>query len=515
MADVVVMKGRPTAVSEDQRTAQQWTVRANGVDLKTLKSGESVEIGRKPLRPLPDDGLTRLNVVDINKSMSKRHAVFTVKEQGRAFIRDLNSTNGSYMVTENGQLIKMPTGRDIELPKSPMIVQFGDVKVTFERTDVSARAASEHAPAVSNLFEYADSEEKAPEPDLSDMSVDDILNLRSGEPTTLFRARNVAERVDSMKRAEEHSFAPETRTDAPEADELPSVSLVPSNDVAEEKPRDLFKDAAAKAAENATQQTSGDVSARSDESEPAEQSSGGSQSDTNGMVPVGKLFGAPASSPASVVLMPQSTSVSQPVASAPAHQPQAVESAEGVVSEDLAHRDASSKSVFAQNAPSEDVAADAASANAVPEENPPESISRVEASSEAAGYADSDGNERFRPHGEATVPTNETQTADITATITPIFQPGSVFDRVSKGGLAKQEQTIEVDGMTSDDAKRTDDFTVQFQMARHPELLPFLAMNTMLYDDLYAWLEALGDPDIDAALSRNAGYAEYRKATGK
>ena len=86
---------------------------------------------------------------------------------------------------------------------------------------------------------------------------------------------------------------------------------------------------------------------------------------------------------------------------------------------------------------------------------------------------------------------------------------------MSKGGLAKQEQTIEVDGMTSDDAKRTDDFTVQFQMARHPELLPFLAMNTMLYDDLYAWLEALGDPDIDAALSRNAGYAEYRKATGK
>ena len=102
-----------------------------------------------------------------------------------------------------------------------------------------------------------------------------------------------------------------------------------------------------------------------------------------------------------------------------------------------------------------------------------------------------------------------------TAAFKPIFEPGSVFDRVSKGGLAKQEQTIEVDGLTSDDAKRTDDFTVQFQMARHPELLPFLAMNPSLYDDLYAWLGALGNQDIDAALAHNPGYEEYRKAVGK
>ncbi len=77
----------------------------------------------------------------------------------------------------------------------------------------------------------------------------------------------------------------------------------------------------------------------------------------------------------------------------------------------------------------------------------------------------------------------------------PLSNPDRVFDRVSKGELAKQEQTIEVDGMTSDDAKRTDDFTVQFEMARHPELLPFLAMNPSLYDDLYAWLGAFGNTD--------------------
>ena len=106
-------------------------------------------------------------------------------------------------------------------------------------------------------------------------------------------------------------------------------------------------------------------------------------------------------------------------------------------------------------------------------------------------------------------------TPDETSVFKPAFEPGSVFDRVAKGELAKQEQTIEVDGLTSDDAKRTYDFTVQFEMARHPELLPFLAMNPSLYDDLYAWLGALGNADIDAALSHNPGYAEYRKAVGK
>ena len=120
--------------------------------------------------------------------------------------------------------------------------------------------------------------------------------------------------------------------------------------------------------------------------------------------------------------------------------------------------------------------------------------------------------ERFRPSASR----NDIEPSiDATVTFTPVFEPGSVFERVSKGGFVKQEQTIEVDGLTSDDAKRTDDFTVQFEMARHPQLLPFLAMNPSLYDDLYAWLSALGNQDIDAALSRNPGYAEYRKAVGK
>ena len=91
-------------VSEDQRTAQQWIVGVGESDLKTVKSGESVELGRKPLRPLADDGYSRLDIADSNKSMSKRHAVFAVDDNGTATIRDLNSTNGSFVVCPNGEL---------------------------------------------------------------------------------------------------------------------------------------------------------------------------------------------------------------------------------------------------------------------------------------------------------------------------------------------------------------------------------------------------------------------------
>ena len=116
---VLCVKGRPTTVSEDQRTAQQWTVKVDGTELKKLESGESVEIGRKPLRPLMDDGFARLDIMDANKSMSKRHAIFSVDAQGNASVRDLKSTNGSFVVADNGQLMRLPADEDFQLPTTP------------------------------------------------------------------------------------------------------------------------------------------------------------------------------------------------------------------------------------------------------------------------------------------------------------------------------------------------------------------------------------------------------------
>lgn len=85
------------------------------------------------------------------------------------------------------------------------------------------------------------------------MSVDDILNLRAGEPTALFNARNVANRVNLMQRSERQSFAP-VRSNEPDYGDLPSVSLVQHNDVVDNAPRDLFADAAAEADAVAEQQ---------------------------------------------------------------------------------------------------------------------------------------------------------------------------------------------------------------------------------------------------------------------
>ena len=98
---------------------------------------------------------------------------------------------------------------------------------------------------------------------------------------------------------------------------------------------------------------------------------------------------------------------------------------------------------------------------------------------------------------------------------TPAFEPGSVFEKVSQGEFDSHHEVIEAGGYTSDEAKQTADFSEQFEMAKYPELLPYLAMNTGLYDDLYAWLAAQSNSDVDEALARNSGYDAYRKTMGK
>ena len=469
--------------------ARQWIVTVDGNNLKKLSSGESVEIGRKPLRPLADDGFDRLDIMDSNKSMSKRHALFSVDDQGNGLVKDLHSTNGSFIVTDNGQLMRLPAGEDVTLPSLSVTLQFGDVRVSFEaeqaeQTEGQNEAAPETVPdthdAVPNLFAYAVSDDAPQEPDAADMSVDDILNLRAGEPTAFFHARNVTDRADAMRQAEHRSFAPKHAAQSQSEDGFDSVRLVQNNTTAEDKPRDLFADAAAEAQAAAADDSSNEQELIADPVEPSAATEALSRTVAeHDTIPVDRLFSArPHTTDASPVGNDEHPIAREPVHGAPAQQPAAVE------------EPASEPDVVQQPfKPSQEPA----------HADQPEQVEQP--------VADDD---RFRPQ------TSQPQTApDETAAFTPIFEPGSVFDRVSKGGLAKQEQTIEVDGLTSDEAKRTDDFTVQFQMARHPELLPFLAMNPSLYDDLYAWLGALGNQDIDAALAHNSGYAEYRKAIGK
>ena len=461
----------------------EWTVKINGVDRISVKPGECVEIGRKPLRPLADDGNTRLDVADQTKSMSKRHAMFTVKSNGTASVRDLGSTNGSYVVRENGDLLRLPANTEFLLPAPPMRMQFGDVPADFIRLDDPVAKPLDLK--VPDLFGYA-VHEAPQEPDAADMSVDDILDLRAGEPTAIFSADNVRRKVDELELGSLNITQPVTKNDEPAI------------------PRDLFADALAQHAEQETerktQQAMDSVVLPKQQTEPESSTvaPASKHSRISGIVPVDAIAHA---------VVKHSPSTSEP----------AVASAAVVESDAAAGASKSAENVQSENTQPETAQpATAQSETDQPAADVPDDQQRTAAEayqeSTAAGVADQ------QPAAETeTAQQSVSEASDIysTGVHTPVFEPGSVFERVAKGELKAQEPAVEVDGLTSDEAKTTQDFNVQFEVARHPELLAFLAMNPYLYDDMYSWLAARGEADIDEALSHNKGYQEYREAVGK
>ena len=472
----------------------EWTVKINGVDRISVKPGECVEIGRKPLRPLADDGNTRLDVADQTKSMSKRHAMFTVKSNGTASVRDLGSTNGSYVVRENGDLLRLPANTEFLLPASPMRMQFGDVPADFIRIDDPVAKPLDLK--VPDLFGYA-VHEAPQEPDAADMSVDDILDLRAGEPTAIFSADNVRRKVGELELGSLNITQPVTKNDEPAI------------------PRDLFADALAQHAEQETerknQQAMDSVVLPKQQTEPESTTvtPASKHSRISGIVPVDAIAHA---------VVKHAPSTSEP----------AVASAAVVESDVVAGASKSAENV--QSAPNTD---DSQPVDAVAQhsEGTQSEAAQSENTQSETAQPTTTQPETAQPATDAPEDqqlATETETAqqsvseayeasDIysTGVHTPVFEPGSVFERVAKGELKAQEPAVEVDGLTSDEAKTTQDFNVQFEVARHPELLAFLAMNPYLYDDMYSWLAARGEADIDEALSHNKGYQEYREAVGK
>ena len=408
-------------MGDNNAQAQEWVikVRETGREYR-FHPGDSVVIGRTPLRPssVADPGDRRLDISDPQKSMSKRHARFTVNRLGEARIRDLHSTNGTYVVRSDGELMRLPLDEEYTVHEAPLRLQFGDVAVELLRgaaqgttSAVRAQRPSEdlfsHAPQA--VFEGVD----APS-----LSVDEILDVRAGEPTEMFNAQKVRQQVlggggESLAVGQKPG---EGSASAPESDFAKMKQDL-------EKQSEMQRQFLEQREESRVPQEAGDV--RSSENAPsaeAAQSYSTAQSSTSA----------------------QSSTTAQTYGTA-----QPVETAQ-------------------------------------PEET---------ASAATSLYATNEA----RPY----VPPSEAEG--------PVFEPGSVLDRLTKGELNQHTPAVEIDGLNSDDAQRTDDQSLQFEMAKHHELLAFLALNPHLYDDLYAWLEAIGDPDITAALSTNAGYATYRE----
>lgn len=472
----------------------EWTVKINGVDRISVKPGECVEIGRKPLRPLADDGNTRLDVADQTKSMSKRHAMFTVKSNGTASVRDLGSTNGSYVVRENGDLLRLPANAEFLLPTSPMRMQFGDVPADFIRVDDPVAKPLDLK--VPDLFGYA-VHEAPQEPDAADMSVDDILDLRAGEPTAIFSADNVRRKVDELELGSLNITQPVTKNDEPAI------------------PRDLFADALAQHAEQETerknQQAMNSVALPKQQTEPESTivTPASKHSRISGIVPVDAIAHA---------VVKHAPSTSEPaVASAAVVESDAAagasKSAENVQS---APNTDDSQPVDAVAQHSEGTQSEAAQSENTQSETAQPTTTQPETAQPATDAPEDQQLATETETAQQSV-SEAYEASDIysTGVHTPVFEPGSVFERVAKGELKAQEPAVEVDGLTSDEAKTTQDFNVQFEVARHPELLAFLAMNPYLYDDMYSWLAARGEADIDEALSHNKGYQEYREAVGK
>nr|WP_236023640.1 FHA domain-containing protein [Bifidobacterium miconis] len=560
-------------------------VRVKGCDQVSVSPSESLEIGRKPIRPLADDGNPRFEVPDETRSMSKRHAVFSVAVNGSATLRDMHSTNGTYMVREDGQLLRLPADAEFPLPSAAVRMQFGDVPVDFVMVDEPVEPEPEQP--VADLFEYAVGDNK-PEPDASGLSVDDILDLRAGEPTSMFDASSVSRRASELKAASLRSFTPmRPIREEPEGDGMPETVPLNVMPVPSREPRDLFADAMSDSADLP------DVGAQPFAVEPVEPPAGSSVLKTDAGSPADRLMpiSVIAQRPHHTPVEPQPTNLPAAQSSIDQHiaqtgeQPTVRESpvertaaysvdfvaqyaltgartnpaSDGSVDSEQAvdttdDRDGQAVDSLtsvddAYSADDAQVEDDGGAAEDAPaavragvgdaardEDDESGDTTDTAGADDAATHASADGHAAGPADGNAgetaaAVTTAAEETQDATASAgtgtawgaaaaqpepyTPAFEPGSVFDRVSKGEFRRSEPAVEVNGYTSDDAKRTTDFSTQFAMARYPQLLPFLAMNPSLYDDLYAWLVAQGNADVDAALADNPGYQDYRKAAGK
>lgn len=529
-------------MSDGQRPKLEWMIKVNGVEETRLEPGQSLEIGRKPLRPLGDDGRRRLEVPDGTKSMSKRHAVFTYDEDGSAVLRDMGSTNGSYLVQGDGSLVRLPSQADFLLPGSSVRFQFGDVPVDFVQVEARVRAEDSQDRKVPDLFSYANERREPVEPDASVMSVDDILDMRAGEPTGIFRADGVRNRVSALHdMALGAGDAATTQSQIPpQGDQAPAQNVQSAGAPSQPRPD------AEPQAQTRQQPPAQNLPETSEQQQVSAQSAQGNQQ-VDGLPvlaqPVGQegkppvqrnLFDDARNAQAGEAGTPAPAEQGQPYAGAmpqsqaegqsqPQVQPQAQVQARPQTQAQpqpqvQARPHAQPQSQQPLQAQTQ--------AGMQPATQPQQHAAQVQHETSAQQPTQEGA---FQPLGAVELARIAQQeqamagerqeievgSADDEQTYRPAFEPGSVFDRVAKGEYGNQEEVIEVDGMSSDDAKRTSDFALQFEMAKHTQLLPFLAMNPALYDDLYAWLSAQGNEDIDEALQANEGYREYLNATGK
>lgn len=492
-----------------QQTLQRWMITVGGVEQARVGAGRSVEIGRKPIRPLREDGFMRVDVVDNKRSMSKRHALFIVDASGAATIRDLNSTNGTYLVSESGDLLRLDPGVDFHMPDSIVRMQFGDVPVDFVRIEEKAPQGSDAgAQPVRDLFSYApDNDIK--EPDAADLSVDDILDIRAGEPTGVFHAQSVSRPDlvwDSQKRL----------NDAAAADDLGSASAADAGADSDDNSTSAATSAVPSSATSSVEDVASVIDAASVAESVAEQIKPVIAGQV--VLPVVRdEFASPveprnlfddaanndAASNGDVNNDAASDSSNNDLSNSDLSNSNYVTNSQNVEYQADSKEDYKEDLQASVQSDMQDVAQDQSVAQGVAQNYSQEEVQY----NDSADAVNSVNDANDVSDASATISSDSAQ-------FTPAFEPGSVFEKVSNGEFSARKEVVSAGGFTSEEAQKTDDFAEQFEMAKYQELLPFLAMNTNLYDDLYAWLSAQGNADVDQALAQNSGYSAYRNAIG-
>ncbi len=414
--------------------------------------------------------------------MSKRHALVTVGPTGSAVVRDLHSTNGTFVVGSEGGLTRLQPDVDFLLSTSPMRLQFGDVFMDFIR--VEERNDGEDAAPVRNLFGSASPVQSSAGPDLASLPVDDILNVRVGEPTVVFRT------ADARRSPEERrSDAPETAQGTTPPGRSSPAADAPAHDGVGKAVDDAVEEAVPEDAVSLSE----DAPADSESADGSQAGSGPAVDSVLAPIDDASAPDAHQSSASSVPLISRSIGVKAEPRDLFADA-KAVKPADGVASAGTgATRSPRGSSVVAAGGSTHASSAGATS------EGTTGSIARPEASSRSSSPV-------VRPSAASSVGLP----SEGPSGTSPVFEPGSIFARVQKGEFDAGRPSISVGGFTSDRAMVTTDYDEQCGMARHVELLPFLAMNPSLYDALYDWLARHRDADIDAALEGNPGYREHR-----
>lgn len=110
------------------RHAPAWRITLPGAGQVTVDA--PLYVGRNPTVPADAPTGRAVSVDDPAKSVSKTHALFEV-EAGELWVADLDSTNGVWIVTADGDATQVAPGRPMQVPVGAD-VELGELVVQVE-----------------------------------------------------------------------------------------------------------------------------------------------------------------------------------------------------------------------------------------------------------------------------------------------------------------------------------------------------------------------------------------------